>query len=270
MHYHIARDGQQLGQFSEEELSSGLFEGRYLTTDLAWREGMAEWRPLGEIMGQGVTVLRQTTASGVRLPASSGSPAPGTAVASLVLGIISLVTCGLGSIFAIPGIICGHLALSRIRQSGGAMGGRGMALAGLIMSYVAPVLMIVAIFASMGMGAIGKVSERAEITKGMAMARQVAVAARLYAADHEGKYPATLEELISSGALDDQGILLKIASFKPAGWQGAPGFEYRGLGMKDSDPGNKVLLISNRQDRTEKRIVVTNDSAAQLQKPASP
>ena len=270
MHYHIARDGQQLGQFSEEELSSGLFDGRYLTTDLAWREGMAEWRPLGEIMGQGVTVLRQSAASGVRMPSSGGSQAPGTAVASLVLGIVSLVTCWLGFIFAIPGIICGHLALSRIRQSGETMGGRGMALAGLIMSYVAPVLMIIAIFASLGMGAIGKVSEKADVTKGMALARQVAVAARQHAADHEGNYPATLEELVSSGVLDDRGILLKIASFKPATWQGAPGFEYRGLGMKDSDPGNKVLLISNCQDRTGKRIIVTNDSAAQLQKPVSP
>lgn len=270
MHYHIARDGQQLGQFSEEDLSAGLFEGRYLTTDLAWTEGMAEWRPLGEIMGQGVSVLRQPTAAGVRASAGVSSPAPGTAVASLVLGIVSLVTCWLGFIFAIPGIICGHLALSRIRQSGGSMGGRGMALAGLIMSYIAPVVMITAILASVSMGAIGKVSEKGAVTKGINMGRQVALAAKLYAADHEGRYPATLDELVSSGALDDQGFLLKLASFKPAGWQGSPGFEYRGVGMKDSDPGDKVLLISNCQDRKEQRIVVTNDGVAQLQKPASP
>jgi hypothetical protein len=270
MHYHIARDGQQLGQFSEEELNAGLFDGRYLTTDLAWREGMAEWRPLGEIMGQGVTVLRQSTGTGMRSPAGGGAPAPGTAVASLVLGIVSLLTCWLGFVFAVPGIICGHLALSRIRESGGTMGGRGMALAGLIMSYVAPVLMIIAIFASLGMGAIGKVAEKGEVTKGMSMARQVAVAASQYATDHDGKYPSTLEELISSGVLEDRGFLLKFASFKPAGWQGAPGFEYRGMGMTDSDPGSKVLLISNCQDRTDKRIIVTKDSAAQLQKPASP
>lgn len=43
---HIARDRQTLGQFSPEEVAEGLRSGRFLPTDLAWREGMATWEPL--------------------------------------------------------------------------------------------------------------------------------------------------------------------------------------------------------------------------------
>ena len=70
-------------------------------------------------------------------------PLPGTApqpknsalaIWSLILGILSL-TCF--SIFsAIPGVICGHKALSRIKQSGGALTGQGLAIAGLVTGYL--------------------------------------------------------------------------------------------------------------------------------------
>ncbi len=50
----------------------------------------------------------------------------GLAIASLVLGIIGL--CGVGAIVA---IILGVVALSQIKKSGGRVGGRGMAIAGI-------------------------------------------------------------------------------------------------------------------------------------------
>lgn len=43
---HINRDRQNLGQFTPEQVSEGLAEGRFLPTDLAWREGMDTWQPL--------------------------------------------------------------------------------------------------------------------------------------------------------------------------------------------------------------------------------
>ena len=56
------------------------------------------------------------------------------AVWSLVLGILSLVCF---SIFAgIPGVICGHKALGRIKRSGGVLTGQGLAIAGLITGYI--------------------------------------------------------------------------------------------------------------------------------------
>ena len=79
-------------------------------------------------------------------------PLPGTApqpknsalaIWSLILGILSL-TCF--SIFsAIPGVICGHKALSRIKQSGGALTGQGLAIAGLVTGYLGIVWAVICI-----------------------------------------------------------------------------------------------------------------------------
>lgn len=46
MDYHIARNGQQLGVFSEPEIQSGVSTGRFLADDLFWTEGMATWQSL--------------------------------------------------------------------------------------------------------------------------------------------------------------------------------------------------------------------------------
>jgi len=59
------------------------------------------------------------------------------AVWSLTLGVISLTCCFVCSILtAIPAVICGHKALSRIDNSGGAVSGKGLAIAGLITGYI--------------------------------------------------------------------------------------------------------------------------------------
>lgn len=65
------------------------------------------------------------------LPPFGNVPQPKTsalAIWSLVLGILSLLCF---TIFAaIPGVICGHKALSKIKNSGGTLTGQGMAIAG--------------------------------------------------------------------------------------------------------------------------------------------
>jgi hypothetical protein len=46
---HIARGETKLGIFAEEEVQDGLRTGRFASTDLAWREGMANWLPLAQM-----------------------------------------------------------------------------------------------------------------------------------------------------------------------------------------------------------------------------
>src|SRR5881398_2288759 len=73
-------------------------------------------------------------------------PPPPTAPAaiwSLVLAILSF-TCG-WLFTAIPAVICGHIARSKIRKSCGAMRGKGIATAGLLLGYVAVVLGVMGI-----------------------------------------------------------------------------------------------------------------------------
>ncbi|MER5999314.1 DUF4190 domain-containing protein [Nonomuraea angiospora] len=61
----------------------------------------------------------------------------GMAVASLVLGIIGLIFCGITSI---PGVILGHIALNRIKKTGEE--GSGMAVGGLVTSYITVVIWV--------------------------------------------------------------------------------------------------------------------------------
>jgi hypothetical protein len=91
-------------------------------------------------------------------PPPDVAPQPKTsalAIWSLVLGILALLfllVC-ISPLFAVPGVICAHLAHSRIKRSGGALDGQGMALAGLITNYVSiglsvfllPMMMAIAI-----------------------------------------------------------------------------------------------------------------------------
>jgi hypothetical protein len=48
MQIHVARNSAQLGIFAPEEITAGLQSGRFLASDLAWREGMPSWTPLGD------------------------------------------------------------------------------------------------------------------------------------------------------------------------------------------------------------------------------
>lgn len=133
MEFYIARDGQQSGPFSEEEVRRKLAAGEVLPTDRGWREGMAEWMPLSAFS----TVI----ASSAPVPAVARAAAyypqattSGLAVASLVMGILSFTAFPI-----LPGILAvifGHSALSSIRSSEGRLTGDGLALAGLILGYI--------------------------------------------------------------------------------------------------------------------------------------
>ena len=46
------------------------------------------------------------------------------AIASFVLGLLGLVLCPLAPLLGLPGVICGHIGLSRIGKSGGALTGK--------------------------------------------------------------------------------------------------------------------------------------------------
>ena len=80
-----------------------------------------------------------TAGMGASAAAVSAAPVPAVAartnslaVASLLLGLLSLFVP-----FAILAVILGHVARSQIRKSAGRQKGAGMALAGLILGYLA-------------------------------------------------------------------------------------------------------------------------------------
>src|SRR3954447_8762131 len=69
------------------------------------------------------------------LPTTQSAPkTEPLAIWSLVLSILSWLGCLFLTV--IPAIICGHVARSRIRKSGGALQGMNLALASLIVAYI--------------------------------------------------------------------------------------------------------------------------------------
>jgi Tfp pilus assembly protein PilE len=71
---------------------------------------------------------------------SQNPTSKGLAVASLILGIISIPTLGLLGVGAITAIVLGSIALNRIKKEPAAYGGKGMAIAGIITSAVSLLL----------------------------------------------------------------------------------------------------------------------------------
>jgi len=63
-------------------------------------------------------------------------PTNGLAIASMVLGIVSVALCTVGIIAALPALIMGIIARRQIRDADGAQQGDGMALAGVIMGAI--------------------------------------------------------------------------------------------------------------------------------------
>ncbi len=110
------------------------------------------------------------------------------AVASLMLGIVALLC--LGPLAGIPAIICGHLARRRIRQAPNRLRGQGMALAGLILGYVASILFVLVVTTVVVVTA----RARAEAQKRACQAEIQQTLGRIfgYAAAHQGEFPPDL------------------------------------------------------------------------------
>jgi hypothetical protein len=63
----------------------------------------------------------------------TGPKPNGLAIASLVLGIAQIFICIIGGILA---LVFGYIARRQIDESGGTQGGRGMAIAGIILGWI--------------------------------------------------------------------------------------------------------------------------------------
>ena len=145
MQIHVARDGKELGVFSLEEINRQLAAGTLRLTDLAWYEGAAGWAALSTVPGVSATPASATppiSPTVVATPPTAVVPPPRKseplALLSLIFSILGLCgfCCGFFMTAAIAGIICGHIALSRIKANP-ELEGHSLAMAGLIIGYVA-------------------------------------------------------------------------------------------------------------------------------------
>jgi prepilin-type processing-associated H-X9-DG protein len=119
----------------------------------------------------------------------------GVAIASLVLGILIFLTCG---ITAIPAVICGIIALVKISGSDGSLKGKGMAITGLALSAVSIVLlpvisMLMAILMPILMPAMTSAKSVAYRTVCESNMHGLAIAMMVYANDYDNRVPTADE-----------------------------------------------------------------------------
>lgn len=116
-------------------------------------------------------------------------PKNGLAIASLILGILSITPC-LGLLSAIAAIITGHIAHSRARKDPLQFGGKGMAIGGFVLGYIS-LLVLPALL----LPALSRAKEKAQTIRCVMNLKEVGIAARMYADAHNHVYPSDLKQI---------------------------------------------------------------------------
>jgi Domain of unknown function (DUF4190) len=116
------------------------------------------------------------------LPVTAPAKTSGMAVTSLVLGVLGMFTCGLT---ALIGLILGIVAIVKVQNSGGKLKGFGLALAGTIVSGIFLLIIPVAMLHP----ALTAAKRKAQIINCAYNEKQLAMAMRTYAGDHNNQLP---------------------------------------------------------------------------------
>ena len=258
MQYHVAKNGEKSGPFDKEEVYRRLVAGELTGTDLGWHEGLDGWEPLAKLIPppQAQPVFAASTPHAA---AAAPQGTSGLAIASLVCGILVFLTFGLAGL---PAVITGHLGLSAIKKSSGTLGGRGMAIAGLIMGYLGFALIFLAVLASLAVPAFTMVQQRGLQMKVVINAKQLVVGMKQYAADHEGNYPPSLDTLFDEQILTDRKLLEFPGSLNVPG----QGWDYRGAGLTDRSDGRAIILATKKSVGSKMKIIAHNDGSAEVVK----
>ena len=207
-------DQVEYGPVDAETVRRWLAEGRANSQTLLRLEGGTDWKPLGEFPEFNLASGADSVPPPIPglAPVSQPRTSPeiprtsGLAVTSLVLGILGLLTCGISSLV---GFVLGIVALAKIRNSNGALGGRGVAIAGICLSVV--FMLFGLLFGAGIVSVISNTRSRAQqvnMTQGpfppQAMNRartkaqqiscvsnlkQIGLAARMWSNDHNDTFP---------------------------------------------------------------------------------
>ncbi len=192
----IGSDGKEYGPVSTEVVREWIHERRANGQTRVQRAGAVEWHTLSALTEFAADL--DGRGAPPPLPGGPGSAVPSTggpktsrlAIASFVLGILGF--CG---VTAIVGMVLGIVARVQIRRSAGRLQGRGLALAGIILSVV--MLGVGLVAAAVILPMLAKMHQQQQPFMGQAdrtsdcgkNVRQVSLAIRLYADEHDGKCP---------------------------------------------------------------------------------
>jgi len=188
----LGNDQKEYGPVSLDAVKQWIAERRANARSLARAEGGADWKPLAEFpefsaalaaaaRPPSLPILPAHAGAGAVLPAAHSA----LAIASLVLGLLGFCSAGLS---ALVGLILGIVALVRIRQSEGRLGGQGFAIAGICVSGF--FLLLFPILLGLLLPAFAKAKSRAQGINCVNNLKQLGLAMRIYSNDHQDKFAA--------------------------------------------------------------------------------
>lgn len=172
----IGVDGKEYGPVSLDQLRQWLAQARVSGDTQVKAEGHSDWQPLKTL-----PELTDVFAKPPPLAPTSSGPTQtsGWAVASLVLGILGLFSCGIAALF---GLVAGIVGLKKIKKSDGRLTGDGLAIAGIVVSGI--MILLLPLFAAMLLPALSKAKAKAQSIGCLNNAKQLALGVILYASSN--------------------------------------------------------------------------------------
>jgi hypothetical protein len=180
------------------------------------------------------------------------------AIASLALGIVGLVMCCLAPAFAIPSIICGHLALKRISASKGTVKDKARAIFGLIMGYLGLLVFILLCRGEPN-------HKKAAMSNCAGNIKYIVQACSLYAKEHQDLLPPDLDTLLKTKLIERPKQLI-CPNDRDAKITKQPSYLYFGAGLKLDDLDDKTILVAekNRFHATDRLMIGFADVRVEL------
>ena len=178
------------------------------------------------------------------LPETTSPKTSAMAVTSLVLGILGLFTCGLTALF---GLILGIIAMVKVKNSGGRLGGNGLALAGVIVSGIFLVMIPFLILPAMLLPALARAHQKAALINCVNHEKQLALAIRIYSGDNKDQFPpaATWCAAIQPETAGNQQLFRCQAVDSPSRCDYAFNAKLSGLDISKVNPQTVLLFESD-------------------------
>ena len=242
-HYTIIGGDGKSYPVTDYELNYWIRDGRVNADTRVQVSGEKDWNALGDLPEFAGTFRAPKPPPLPGQPMAEPAKTSGMAIASLVLGILGIFSCG---VTALIGVILGAMAMSKIRDSNGRLQGRGLALAGVIVSGF--FLLMIPFYAALALPAFAQAKQKAQSINCLNNEKMLAIAVRIYTTDHTNHFPpaATWCDAVKADASSD-----KIFKCAGAGHPGRCDYAFNakldGMELAKVDPRTVMLFESDGQ-----------------------
>ena len=139
MEIYVAKDNQKLGPYDLEEVHHRMKVGAISETDLAWREGLANWIPLSQVLGLSSEAVHSSSPAPPPVEEAILLRSSGLAKAAFTLGLVGIPFWITIVIVAAIGSASGFSEQSPMMIGTGLVmfGGMGGNIAGIVLGIIA-------------------------------------------------------------------------------------------------------------------------------------